>query len=105
VENQMFMVGTNMKKMYAELVQDLLPPPDEPTFDCPIHWKCDCKESENPTQGRSGCYVTVKGAKCEGVEAAGDCFNPLSSQCICCLLYMCWFYLNELGMCCHFLRR
>lgn len=43
VENQMNVVGTSVKKICAELIQDFLPP-TEKKFDCPIHGKCDCKQ-------------------------------------------------------------
>ena len=72
VENQMNVVGTNVKKICAELIQDLLPPPDEMKFDCPIHWKCDCKDLEKLKQG--GSYMSAQDAKQEsrGIEPQGN---------------------------------
>ena len=71
MENQMNVVGTNVKKLCAELIQDLLPP-TEKKFDCPIHWKCDCKDLEKPKQG--GSYMSAQDAKQEtgGIEPQGD---------------------------------
>ena len=72
VENQMNVVGNNVKKICAELIHDLLPPPDETKFDCPIHWKCDCKDLEKPKQG--GSYTSAQDTKQEsgGIEPQGD---------------------------------
>ena len=72
VENQMNVVGTNVKKICAELIQDLLPPPDEMKFDCPIHCKCDCIESEKPKQ--KGSYMSAQDSKQEsgGIEPQGN---------------------------------
>ena len=57
VESQMNVVGTNVKKICAELIQDLLPP-TEKKFDCPIHCKCDCIDLEKPKQ--KVCYTSTK---------------------------------------------
>jgi hypothetical protein len=62
VENQMNVVGTNVKKICAELIQDLLPP-TEKKFDCPIHGKCDCITAEKPKQ--KAYYTCTKGSDTE----------------------------------------
>ena len=70
MENQMNVVGTNVKKICAELIQDLLPP-TEKKFDCPIHCKCDCIDSEKPKQ--KGSYPISKDTKwgSEDIDAQG----------------------------------